>query len=216
VRSIHSALPQLDDALQARTRAYLKQELAHHVEHRRYNDALAVQCPGIRRVEGWMRRVYGWLGRTRSQRFNLAFAAGSETIAFGVARWVEVNVATLFDDADPETSRLFLWHLAEEAEHRAAAHEVYEAIDGSRLRYAAATALSLVLLIAFTAAGTLVQLRSARRLHLPVAWFRLARWSVSLAFTMLPVVAASCLPGHDPAALAEPTYLAQWLRTSVR
>lgn len=211
VKSVRSALPDLDDPLRSRTEAWVKQELAHHVQHRRFNDVLVTQCPGLTRVERWMRRTYAWLGR-RDRRFNIAFAAGSETIAFGIARWVDRHVDTLFDAADPEVSRLFLWHLAEEVEHKSSAHEVFEATDGSRLRYTAASLLSFMLLIGFTFASVFVMLRATRRWRLPVAWFRLARWSLSLAFTLLPLVAVSCLPGHNPGAFTDPSYLPQWLR----
>jgi predicted metal-dependent hydrolase len=213
VRSVRRTLPSLDEApLRARTESYLKQELAHHVQHRRFNDVLAEQCPGLRRVERWMQRVYGWLGRTRSDAFNVAFAAGSESIAFGIARWVDRHVDVLFDGADPEASRLFLWHLAEEVEHKTAAFDVFEATGGSRVRLAVASTVSLALLVWFVFVADLVMLRSTRRLHLPVAWFRLLRWSVSLGFTVLPLLAASCLPGHHPRSLADPSYLPQWLR----
>jgi len=211
-RSMRRVLPELDDDLRARTEAYVRQELAHHVEHRRFNDALGAACPGVRRVEARMRRAYGRLGRSGRPAFGVAFAAASEAIAFGIARWVDRNVGTLFDGADPDAARLYLWHLAEEVEHKRAAFDVFEATGGTRRRYAAAALLSLVLLIGFSFAGTLVQLRAQRRLRYPVAWFRLARWSLSLAFTVLPTVAASCLPGHDPRSLADPAYLTQWLR----
>ena len=32
---------------------------------------------------------------------------------------------------------MFLWHLAEEVEHKTVAFDVYQAVDGSKLRYAA-------------------------------------------------------------------------------
>ena len=212
VRSVRATLDDLDEPLRERTEDYLRQELQHHVQHRRFNELLAAQCPGLRRLEGWMRGVYGWLGRHRSRRFNVAFAAGSETIAFGIARWIDRHLRVLFDDADPVASSLFVWHLAEEVEHKTAAFDVFEATDGSRLRYAWASTVSLLLLVLFTFAGSLVMLRSCRRLRFPVAWFRLARWSISLGFTVLPTLAVSALPGHHPAELADPPYLTQWLR----
>lgn len=211
-RSIRATVPELDEPLASRTVTYVRQELAHHVEHRRFNDALAEACPGVRRVERWMRAAYGWLGRHRSRRFGVAFAAGSEAIAFGIARWVDANVGSLFDDADPDAAQLYLWHLAEEVEHKTAAFDVFEATDGSRLRCAAASVVSLALLVVFTYAGMLVQLHAGRRLRYPVTWFRVVRWSLSLAFTVLPTVAVSCLPGHHPRELADPVYLTQWLR----
>jgi uncharacterized protein len=211
-KSVRSTLPDLDEPLRSRTETYVKQELAHHVEHRRFNDLLAAQCPGVRRLERTVRAVFTWMARRRSRRFAVAFAAGSETIAFGIARWVDANVATLFDGADPDIASLYLWHLAEEVEHKTAAHDVFEATDGSRRRLAGASLLALALLVFFTFAGSLVMLRSLRRLRYPVTWFRLTRWSVSLAFTVLPMVAVSCLPGQRPSRFSDPPYLTQWLR----
>lgn len=211
-KSIRATLPQLDESLRARTGSFVRQELAHHVVHRQFNDMLVAGCPALRRIEGWVRRTYGRLARTRSSRFHVAFAAGSEGIAFGIARWVDANVGAVFDAADPEVAELYLWHLAEEVEHKTAAFDVFEATDGSRLRLAAATTVSLTLLIVFTYAAALVQLRQQKRLRLPVTWFRLARWSLSLAFSVVPTVAAACLPGHHPGTLADPPYLTQWLR----
>jgi predicted metal-dependent hydrolase len=214
VRSVRGVLADLGDGteLQARTEDYLRQELQHHVQHRRFNQLLAPQCRAIPRIESVMRRTFGWLGRTRSSRFNVAFAAASETVAFGIARWVDRQADALLADADPVVATLFLWHLAEEVEHKTAAFDVFEATDGSRLRYAAAAALSVALLILFTVSSTFAQLWSLKRLRYPVTWFRLTRWSISLAFTILPLVAASCLPSHRPATLADPPYLRQWLR----
>lgn len=211
-KTMRAAAPQLDEPLRSTTEQFARQELAHHVQHRRFNDALAEQCPGIRRVERWMRWSYGRIARKRSPAFRIAFAAGSEAGAFGIARWIDRHVAVLFDDADPDVAALFLWHLAEEVEHKAAAHDVFEATGGGRLRYLAATALSMAMLVGFTVAGCVVMLHRTRRLHLPVAWFRLSRWAISLAFTLLPMLLASCLRSHDPRALADPGYLVQWLR----
>lgn len=212
VKSIRATLDDLDPPLRAATDSYLKQELQHHKQHRRFNDLLRVQSPGNARVERWERRVYGWLGRTRSRRFNVAFAAGSETIAFGIARWIDRRVDVLFDGADPLVASLFLWHLAEEVEHKSSAFDVFEATDGSRLRYAWASTVSVVLVLAFTLAGSLTMLRSQRRLRYPLTWFRLTRWAISLAFTLLPVLVVSSLPGHHPSHLHDPPFLAQWLR----
>jgi predicted metal-dependent hydrolase len=211
-KTMRAAAPQLDEPLREATEAFARQELAHHVQHRRFNDQLAEQCPGIRRLERWMRWSYARIARKRSAAFNIAFAAGSEAGAFAIARWIDRNVAALFDEADPEVAALFLWHLAEEVEHKAAAHDVFAATGGGRLRYAAATALSMAMLVFFTFAGCAVMLRRTKRLHLPVAWFRLTRWALSLAFTLLPMVAVSCLPTHDPRTLSDPSYLVQWLR----
>jgi predicted metal-dependent hydrolase len=211
VRSVRATLDDLDGPLRDRTEDYVRQELQHHAQHRRFNDLLAVQAPGIRRLESWMRRTYGWLGRTRSRRFNVAFAAGSETIAFGIARWIDRHLRVLFDGADPVASTLFLWHLAEEVEHKTVAYDVYRAAGGGRLRYAWAMSVAAVLLAAGAFAGSVTMLLAERRLFRPTAWFRLIGWSLSFIFVALPVMVISALPGHHPDQLADPAGLEHWL-----
>ncbi|MCB1006772.1 MAG: metal-dependent hydrolase [Acidimicrobiales bacterium] len=211
VKTVRSTLPELDEPLRSQTEAFCRQELAHHVEHRKFNALITRRYPEVVRVEGWMRRAYGWLSRTRSRRFNLAFAAGSEAIAYALARWIEAHLAQLFSDADPVPSTLFLWHLAEEVEHKSAAHDVFEALDGSRLRYAWATSVSVALLAFFVWTASLAQLKAQGRFWNPIAHLRMARWGVSVAFTMLPTLAVSALPGHTPRRFTDPIYLPKWL-----
>ena len=212
VHTERRALTELDGDLAAQTADFCRQEAGHHRLHRRFNDALVAQVPALARLERWIGRTYGWLDRTRSLRFNLAFAAASETIAYGIAVWSDAHVGQFFDGADPAPATLFLWHLAEEVEHRSAAFDVWEDLDGSRLRYSAAMVLTVSLLVWFTTLAAIVQVVAERRWYHPMTWFRLLRWSLSLAFTLLPIMFISCLPGHHPSALSEPPYLPAWLR----
>ncbi len=107
---------------------------------------------------------------------------------------------------------LFLWHLAEEVEHKSSASDVYEAVDGSKLRYAFAMVLGTVLLGWFAWLAALVMLRDDGRLFRPVSHWRLFRWSLSLAFELFPSMLVSALPGHRPADFADPILLTTWLR----
>lgn len=215
VSSVRKALPEIDGPLAVQTRAYLRQETQHQRQHRHFNDIIDRRYPAVLRLERRIQRTYGWFARTRSVRFNLAFAAGSETIAYALARWTEKHLDSLFDGADPVASTLYLWHLAEEVEHKSAAFDVFEAVDGSRLRYLTAMTISFALLVIFTTLGTLTMLwgrPGERRLFSPVAWFRLVRWSVSLAFELLPDMAVSSLPRHHPSDFTDPVWLSTWLR----
>ena len=51
------------------------------------------------------------------------------TIAFTLARWVDENLGSFFAGADPVPATLFLWHLAEEVEHKTVAFDVWEAVE---------------------------------------------------------------------------------------
>lgn len=212
-KSVRAALPQIDDiALRAEAAAYVRQELGHHVQHRRFNELLAERCRGIATLERVMRAVFARLAARRDLRSHLAFAAGTEAVAYGAARWGAAHRRELFATADPEIAALFLWHLAEEVEHKSVAFDVFQAVDGSRRRYVWGMILGFALLALFTVLGTTVQLWQQRRLWRPIAYLRLGRWALTFLFEMLPAMAVSAMRGHHPRDLADPAYLVQLLR----
>ena len=147
----------------------------------------------------------------RSPRFRVAYAAGGETISYGVARWTEAHLGELMDGADPVPATLFLWHLAEEIEHKSNTFDVFEATDGSRLRYAWAMTIGFLSIVLFTGLGAMVQLWGERRLRYPVTWFRLIKLAVSMAFVLVPTMVVSALPGHHPRDFTDPAFLPAWL-----
>lgn len=210
IRAVRSTFDRIDDDLRARSESYIRQETGHHTQHKRFNEIICARYPGCTRVERLMAANSAWVWR-RSPRFRVAYAAAGETISYGVARWTEQHLGELLDDADPVPATLFAWHLAEEIEHKANTFDVFEATDGSRLRYAWAAVVGFLTILAFTALGALVQLRGERRLRFPITWYRLARLAISLAFVLVPVIVVSALPGHHPRDLTDPIYLPAWL-----
>jgi predicted metal-dependent hydrolase len=212
IRAVRNYLPDLDEPLRERTEAYIKQEVGHYREHKRFNELIRTQHPGVAGVETRMDRCANWVITKRSKQFNLAFAAGGEIMSFLLARWVDKHAGRLFTGAEPVPTTLFLWHLAEEVEHKTSAHDVYEAVDGSRLRYALAMVMGTVLLGWYVWRAALVQLHDDGRLFSPVAHWRLFRWSLSLAFDLFPSMLVSALPNHTPSQFADPVFLTTWLR----
>jgi hypothetical protein len=213
VASVRRVVDDLEDReLADRVQSFLTQEREHYRQHRRLNELLTAQHPFLRRIERWLGRSYRWLARRGSREFNLAFAAGFEAVAFASARWIETRRRELFDGADPVPTTLFLWHLAEEVEHKTVAYDVWERIDGNRWRYAAAMTTSFLMLVWFIFLGTIVQLASTRRIFNPVAWIRLIKWAFSFAFEVVPTMVITALPGHNPRDLVDPPWLSTWLR----
>jgi len=198
-----------DRDLAAQAQAYLTQEAQHHAQHRRFDDLLIARYPGLRSMDAASAWVFGKL-RRRSTRFGLAFAAGFETIAFVSARWVDKHMG-LLRDADPTAATMFLWHLAEEVEHKRVAFDVYQASGGGRLRYLWAMWIAGLVLAFGSLLGSVTMLWAERRLFSPVAWFRLIGWSLSFIVVALPVMVISALPGHHPDQLADPVGLEHWL-----
>lgn len=212
-KSVRAALPHIEDAvLRREAAAFVRQELTHHVQHRRFNDLLAERCRGIRVLERLMRAVFERLARRRSLASHLAFAAGAEGVAYGAARWAAAHRRELLATAEPEIANLFLWHLAEEVEHKSVAFDVFQAVDGSRRRYIWGMILGFSLLAFFTVVGTTVQLWQQRRLFRPIAYLRLTRWTITFLFELLPAMAVSALRGHHPRDLVDPPFLVNLLR----
>lgn len=211
VRAVREALPHLEPDLQGEARAYIAQEAQHHAQHQRFNSLIAAQVPGVGVLESLLRRTFDRLWRTRSERFHLAYAAAAEAGAYGVARWVERHHAELFRDADPTVASLYLWHLAEEVEHKSVAYDVYDARYDSRWPLGGAMLVSIVLFVAFTFVGTAVGLVHERRLFHPASVFRLTKWTLSFVFTELPNMLASVLPGHHPSDFSDPTWFDLYL-----
>ena len=212
IKAVRSAYPVIDDDLRARTDDYVKQEVGHYSEHQRFNEIIRRHHPGVGRVERWMKRCADWISTRRSRNFNLAFASGGEIMSFLLARWVDKHAGELFSGAEPVPTTLFMWHLAEEVEHKSSASDVYEAVDGSKLRYAIAMVMGTALLGWFAWLSALVMLRDNGRLFSPVSHWRLFRWSLSLAFELFPSMLVSALPGHRPKDFADPILLTTWLR----
>lgn len=211
ISSVRKAIPDLEGELAAIAQVYVRQEAEHHKEHRRFNDLLVHRLPGLQRAERQMAAVYGWLSRTRSLRFNLAFAAASETIAFSLARWAVGRLDDFFGGADPVAATVYLWHLAEEVEHKSVAFDVWEAVDGRRLRYSLAMATTFSILAFFSIWTMLVMLWGDRRLHRPGTQFRLVALTFSFLFHCIPDLVASAMPRHHPTQMADPPWLTDWL-----
>lgn len=206
VDAVAGAVRSLDGPLAGEARVFVRQERQHHGQHRRFNDAIVGRFPALRRVEGAMAWVFSWLRRRCSDRFALAFAAGFETVAFSAARWTARRELSLFAGADPTATSLFLWHLAEEVEHKGVAHDVHAASGGGRLRYVLAMTLSMLLLATFTVVGALTMLWSTRRILHPVAHLRMLVWSISFLFELLPNMALSAMPGRHPDDFVDPRF----------
>jgi predicted metal-dependent hydrolase len=214
VRSVERVADRLDEDVRPSALAYARQERQHHSQHRRFNDRVFAAHPGLGWLDRLMARTFRALDST-SDQFAVAFAAGFETIAYAGARWTDQRIATLFDDAEPTARRLFLWHLAEEVEHKGAAHDVWQSFSGSRLRYVAGIVVSICLLAFFSLIGTLSLLWVERRLFSPRAHWNLLVWSITYIFEFMPLAVVSALPGHHPDDLADPLYLTTWLRIEV-
>ncbi|MEZ5322618.1 MAG: metal-dependent hydrolase [Microthrixaceae bacterium] len=211
VRAVRSELSALDGELAEQARRYAEQESRHHTQHRHFNERLSGTVRGVGVLTRAMEWTFRGLSRWGSPRFHMAYSTASEALAYGLARWVERHHHELFDGADPDAARLYLWHLAEEVEHKQVAVDVYDERYGSRAALMCALAFTTVLLALFATAGTVVGLVHLGRRVRPSMLWNLCRWGTGFVFTELPNMFVALLPGHRPADFVDPTWYAVFL-----
>lgn len=118
-----------DPSLAADLEAFCAQEGHHYRRHADLNTALIRGgARGFEALEQGLANDYQRFGKTKSLRFNLAYAEGFEALT--------TAMAIVFTEEDhskwhPVALDLFTWHLVEELEHRTVAFEVYEHVVGS-------------------------------------------------------------------------------------
>ena len=192
------------------TEILIAQEAAHFNAHKAFNKSLTSLSRTARVLDRLGARIFAGL-RSRSKAFGIAFAAAFEILAFCSARWAEAGLRSYFGGADERSATLFLWHLAEEIEHKGIAHDVMDAHPTAKAKYPLAFVVAFAVLIGFTVVGGLSLF--ARRPHVlnPLRWFRLISWGVSFAFVVLPVASTSLSAGFHPDQLVDPPWMAMWL-----
>ena len=214
IDAIRAAIPRLaDSALAAEARGYVAQEAHHYRQHRRFNDLLIARgYSGIRDYERTLAADYARLARERSPEFQLAYAAGFETMALALGHLLIRLRVPLFRGADSAVSSLVLWHFVEELEHKHAAFDVYQAAVGSyglRLRG-----------LAYAIWHTLSRTRQAYRMLLRADGL-LGTWRTRVRLPLLmlrlfahaaPWILHALLPWHDPSRLADPEWARDWVR----
>jgi predicted metal-dependent hydrolase len=212
IDAVREAIPKIaDPALREEAKAYMGQEAHHYKQHRRFNDLLLARgYESLRDYEATLAADYAAL-RTRPLAFRLAYAAGFETMALAIGHMLVRHRVFFFRDADPSVSSLVLWHFVEEVEHKRAAFDVYGAVVGSyrqRLRGLAyamwhtlrRTRQAYVMLLAADGRWGTFRTRVAMKLLM-----------ARIAAACLPRILESLLPGHDPARIADPAWIREWV-----
>lgn len=200
----------LDSTTLSETEALIAQEAAHFKAHKNFNASLTSTSRVARGLDRLGERIFAML-RNRSNAFGIAFAAAFEIFAFCSARWAEAGLRSYFGGADERSATLFLWHLAEEIEHKGIAHDVMLSHPTAKTKYRIAFIVAFAVLIGFTIFGGLSLFARRSSLLNPLRWFRLIGWGFSFAFVVLPVASMSLASDFHPNQLVDPPWMAMWL-----
>ncbi len=164
-----------DEKLRQQIRGFAGQEAQHANQHKKYNDRIAK--PQIRTE--WLddvQKVAFALARKLPKKVQLAGTVGAEHFTALLADKVLRN-PEIVKGSNPDHQALWMWHAAEETEHKAVAFDVYRAIGGDYLtRVTAMTALSAVLVPGIT--GMMVYFMAADGKLLSFKdWRSFGRWA---------------------------------------
>ena len=200
----------VDAELVEQAESLMRQEMAHLRAHKEFNKAITSNSRTARILDKIGKSIFELLAG-RSVAFGVAFAAAFEVIAFASARWAESGLRKYFAGADEQSATLFLWHLAEEIEHKGIAHDVLLAHPTAHSKYKFALPVAFLVLIGFTAAGGLALFATSRYALNPIRWARLIGWGVSFAFVVMPVAFSSFGKDFHPNSLVDPPWMRMWL-----
>jgi predicted metal-dependent hydrolase len=104
----------------------------HAKEHRRYNDALRRAYPAAARVERFCQRVMS-LNRRTPKAHQLAVSCSLEHFTALFADHILSRQERFTHVCEPAIAAVWLWHAAEETEHKAVCFDVYQHVRGKGL-----------------------------------------------------------------------------------
>jgi len=130
IRSMKAAEPHVTDPrVREDLKAFAAQEGQHYRMHMKFNAAVRrAGFPGLEALEKELSDDYHRFTKTKSLRFNLAYAEGFEALTMNaIKRMMEPNG---FGEDLPDYMEMIEWHFVEELEHRTVAFDVYDHVCG--------------------------------------------------------------------------------------
>jgi len=155
-RAAHRLLPRLSDPdLIAAVKGFMGQEGNHARTHESFLRVLESQGFRLRAAAKFLEGEFERQERHLPLRLQIAVISGVEHYTAALGHWAfERNV---FDGADPMLRDLFLWHCAEEVEHKSVAFDLRAAVaPGYALRLLGMMIATMGLLIAWTILGAIL------------------------------------------------------------
>ncbi|MCV7313962.1 metal-dependent hydrolase [Mycolicibacillus parakoreensis] len=132
IRSVRNYSDQITDPqLQQDIKGFIGQESSHKSQHRMLNERLQAMGYPTAKIDRHVKRRLSRAERVYSTEMRLAATAALEhyTATFAEILLNDDDLLSLLDGSDVRS--ILLWHAFEEAEHKAVAFDVYQAVGGS-------------------------------------------------------------------------------------
>jgi hypothetical protein len=152
-----------DPALLEEMNEFCKQEGHHTAQHLKFDRMNAAK--GID-IDGCRRRFTATLDRARSNMDPMEMLAATVALEHLTAALAEQQFARpdLSAGADPNVDALWVWHAAEETEHKATCYDIYQAAGGGYFRRAIIMPGAWFMIVAISLYNTMVLLHRDKKL----------------------------------------------------
>ena len=130
IRSMKAAASHVTDpSILDGLKAFVAQEGQHYRMHMKFNATVRRSgFPGLAVLEDELASDYQRFTKTKSLRFNLAYAEGFEALTMNAVK--HLMEPDGFGEDLPDFLQMIEWHFVEELEHRTVAFDVYDHIYG--------------------------------------------------------------------------------------
>lgn len=200
-----------DEAILEEARGFIGQEAQHYTTHRRYNELLKAKgYPELADVEEQMQRGYEKLQK-RSLTYRLAYASGFETMTLGVTKWLVEDRTKLFVGSDTRIASFIIWHFVEEAEHKRAAFDAFQAASGHYGHRVLGILTGSAHVFWWARKGAIAMLKADGLWRNPRSRLRLWRRTAEFLVAIAPGLLRSALPSHDPRDEPDPEWIRAWI-----
>ncbi len=188
-----------DPALLDEIAEFCRQEghhTAQHLKFDRLNEQLGIDVAGCRRRYD---RILRWARRSLNAKEMLAATCALEHFTSGFADTF-FHTSEISDGADPRVVALWAWHAAEEAEHRATCHDLYQTCGGWYLQRVTTMMGAWFLIVVTALYNTFVLLKRDKKLFTrdTLQALRYLFGRKGLLSGMLPAFFAYFRPGFHP------------------
>ncbi len=193
---------------------FVAQEASHRFMHQRVNAVLDAQGY-TNLVDRWIRRrVYLSSGWDRRSLMALVIAYEHFTAVLGD---IGLRHPAVLAGVEDDLVRLWLWHAAEESEHKAVAYDIYTALSGGYVRRAAAYLFVSLRFALDMLLQTGHSLRRDGQLWKARTWSSAARYlfgKPGLIWLLLPSWLRYLRPGFHPRQHDNEALVRSWLKAN--
>lgn len=204
-----------DEELREQMRIFILQEGQHSLVHREYNERLIRQGIAVAAIEAYLSVVWSFMRRFMPRRFGIALTAAFEHLTTIASHGFFLS-PEVYTSADQRVMAMYLWHGAEEIEHKSVAFDTMQ--KAAHVGYFLRVFAMMAALASFSLAVTLTinhMLREdgfglKRRLRM---WISGAKWYYGRGGPFRPVMRhffAYFLPGFHPRQHGEMNGYARW------